>query len=56
MLVDGNLDGAVTTEELQKVLNFVKAHPFSGGLNLVQAATIWDLRFFNYLTCGIPGI
>ena len=24
MLVDGNLDGAVSPEELQKVLNFVK--------------------------------
>lgn len=25
MLVDGNLDGAISPEELQKVINFVKA-------------------------------
>jgi hypothetical protein len=34
MLVDGNLDGAVSPEELQKVLNFVKAREFSVALKI----------------------
>ena len=34
MLVDGNLDGAVSPKELQKVLNFVKAREFSVALKI----------------------
>ena len=49
MLVDGNLDGAVSPEELQKVLNFVKAREFCCFEDILISKH-WDLRLFNYLT------
>ena len=41
MLVDGNLDGAISPEELQKVINFVKAPKKTKQLKL-ECETGWN--------------